>query len=160
MKQEKNAFFNSLKTLFKRMLNGRIYFSNEYVGKILLMEDGNNFQVLRNLIVENEQRLQKELAVFIVRFKLSALSLVINKRLSMMPTPFLLAKSGFCEKIWTVSEDGYFQGIYQWASEEFAETYPQSFIFKVMTKRSAEGTLSYEVILDTLLSSYVKKLIK
>lgn len=51
------------------------------------------------------------------------------------------------------------QGIYQWASEEIAEKYPQSFIFRMMTKRSAEGTLSFEVIPNTLLSEFVESLL-
>ena len=69
---------------------------------------------------------------------------------------FLIAKPGFRQKIWTVTEDGYFQGIYQWATKECAETYPDSFIFKLMTKRSAKGTLSSEVIPNTLLSELVE----
>jgi hypothetical protein len=77
----------------------------------------------------------------------------------MIPVPFLIAKPGFLQKIWSVSKDGYFQGIYQWASKEFAEKYPQSFIFKLMTKRSAEGTLFYEVIPDTFLSEFIESLL-
>jgi hypothetical protein len=73
---------------------------------------------------------------------------------------FLVFRTGFCEKIWAINEGGYFQGIYQWESKEYAEEYPGSFIFKMMTKRSAAGTLSYEIIPDTLLSNYVKKLIQ
>jgi hypothetical protein len=37
--------------------------------------------------------------------------------------------------------------------------YPQSFIFKLMTKRSAKGSLSYKVIPNSKLSHYVGKLI-
>ena len=160
MNQEKFSFFKSLKVLFARLFNGRIHFSKAYAGKTLLMEDGKNFQVIRDLKVNTKQSPEKTAAIFKVRFKFSGLPLGVNKRLSMIPAPFLMAKPGFCEKIWTVSEDGYFQGIYQWATKEFAESYPQSFIFKMMTKRSAEGTLSYEVIPDTVLTHYIKKLIK
>ena len=124
------------------------------------MEDGKKFKVIRDLRVDLMQSSENSVAVFKVIFKFSGLPLAFNKRLSIIPAPFLMAKLGFLEKIWTVSEDGYFQGIYQWTSKEFAETYPDSFIFKLMTKRSAEGTLSYEVIPDTMLSNYVNKLIK
>jgi hypothetical protein len=160
MTQEKYTFLKTLKVLFARIFSGRVHFSKAYAGKTLLMEDGKKFQVIRDLKVNPKQSPEKPVAVFKVRFKFSGLPLAVNKRLSMIPAPFLMAKSGFREKIWTVSEDGYFQGIYQWATEKFTEAYPQSFIFKVMTKRSAEGTLFYEVIPDTLLSSYVKKLIQ
>ena len=149
-----------MKRLFVRLFSGRIHFSKEYAGKVLLMEDGKKFQVIRHLKVDPKIDPEKLAAVFIVHFKFSGLSIRANKRLSMIPAPFLMAKIGFCQKIWSVSEDGYFQGIYQWASREFAETYPQSFIFKVMTKRSAPGTLSHEIISDTPLSLYVEKLIK
>ena len=160
MKAKKDSFFTSLKVLFTRLFSGRVCFSKEYFGKILSMEDGKKFQVIRDLKIDPRKKMERSAAVFKVCFKFSSLPIKINKRLSMMPTPFLLAKPGFREKIWTVSEDGYFQGIYQWATKEFAEAYPQSFIYKLMTKRSAEGTLKYEIFPDTILSHYVKKLIQ
>ena len=159
MTPQKFIFLKSFKVLFARLFSGRIHFSKAYAGKTLLMEDGKKFQVIRDLKIDPKQSKEKLVAVFKVCFKFSGLPLVVNKRLSMIPVPFLMAKPGFHEKIWTVSEDGYFQGIYQWATKEFAEIYPDSFIFKLMTKRSAEGTLSYEVIPDRVLSHYVKKLI-
>jgi hypothetical protein len=154
---KKLTFLKSLKVLFSRLFSGRIHFLKEYAGKILLMEDGKTFQVTRNLKVDPTQNTDKSMAVFKVRFKFSGLPLAVNKRLSIFPAPFLMAKPGFLQKIWTVSGDGYFQGIYQWASKEFAEAYPKSFIYKMMTKRSAQGTLSYEIIPDTELSHYIKK---
>lgn len=82
-----------------------------------------------------------------------------NKRLSMIPAPFLMGMKGFREKYWTFNEDtDYFQGIYQWESKEIAENYPGSFIFKLMTKRAASGTLSYEIIPDMVLSKYIREL--
>ncbi len=159
MNKEKFTLFKSLKVLFERLYKRRVHFPKKYLGKILLMEDGQEFQVIRHLEIDPKRSPEKSTAVFKVRFKFSGLSLRINKRLSMIPAPFLMAKPGFRQKIWTVTADGYFQGIYQWALEEFAEKYPQSFIFKLMTKRSAEGTLSSEVILDTILSEYVENLL-
>jgi hypothetical protein len=156
MNRQRVPFFTSLKTLFARLFSRRVHFSKEYAGKILLMEDGKKFQVIRDLKVDPKQSPEKSAAVFKVRFKFSGLSLAVNKRISVIPAPFLMAQPGFRRKIWCVSEDGYFQGIYQWASEEFAETYPQSFIFKVMTKRSAKDTLSYKVIPGTIMSEYVE----
>lgn len=156
MNQKNFTFFKALKLLFTRLLNRRIHFSNEYIGKILLMDDGKKFQVIRDLKVDVKQSQKKSAAVFKVRFKFSGLPLYVNKRLSMFPTPFLIAKLNFIQKIWCVSEDGCFQGIYQWASEECAESYPQSFIFKMMVKRSAENTLSYEIIPNQHLLEFVQ----
>ena len=159
MKAVKDFFFKSLKVLFTRLFNGRVCFSKEYFGKILSMEDGKKFQVIRDLKIDPKKKMERSATVFKVRFKFSGLPLFVNKRLSMFPAPFLIAKTGFRGKIWTINEEGYFQGIYQWESKEFAEKYHESFIFKLMTKRSAAGTLSYEIIPDTLLSNYVESLI-
>jgi len=50
-----------------------------------------------------------------------------------------------------------FMGLYQWESTQAANGYPDSFIFKMMRMRSAPGTLSYEVIPDTVLSQYIRE---
>ena len=112
-----------------RLFSGRVHFPKEYVGKILLMKDGKKFQVIRDLKVDPKIKLEKSAAVFKVRFKFSGLPLAVNKSLSMFPAPFLIAKPGFHEKIWMFNEEGYFQGIYQFASIEDATAYPCSFIF-------------------------------
>ena len=148
-----------MRVLFAGLIKRRIHFPKRYLGRILLMEDGQKFQVIRHLEINPENGPDKLRAVFKVRFKFSGLSLPVNKRLSMIPAPFLMAKPGFRQKIWSVSGDGYFQGIYEWASKEAAAKYPQSFIFRMMTKRSAAGTLSSEVIPDSALSDYVERLL-
>ena len=159
MKKEKLTIFSSIKTIISNLFKGRVHFPKEYVGKIFTMEDGQEFTAFRHLIVDPKKVTDTPSSVFKVRFKFSKLPIQINKRLSLFPTPFLIAKPGFSEKIWTLNKDGYFQGIYQWETKEFAESYPQSFIFKMMTKRSSAGTLSFEVIPDTLLSNYVESLL-
>jgi hypothetical protein len=156
MDQEKFTFLKSLRVLFERLLSGRVHFLKEYVGEVITMENGRQFRVIRDLKVDPKQKPEKSVAIFKVRFKFSSLPLAVNKRLSLIPAPFLMAKKGFHQKIWTVAEDGYFQGIYQWATKKFAEEYPKSFIFKMITKRSVEGTLSYEIIPDTILSEYIE----
>lgn len=141
------------------VFSGRVHFPNAHVGENLTMEDGNKFTVLRRLQVEGNNNRAQGYAVFIVRFKFKSLALKINKHLSMIPAPFLVGMEGFREKYWTFDEKtGYFQGIYQWESKEIAEKYPDSFIFKLMTKRAAAGTVSYEVIPNTELSQYIKRL--
>lgn len=160
MKKGKLTIFSSIATLISNLFRGLVHFPKEYMGKIFTMEDGQEFTAFRHLIVDPKKASNTSLAVFKVRFKFSSLPLRINKRLSLFPTPFLIAQPGFRQKIWTINDKGFFQGIYQWESKEFAEKYLESFIFKKMTKRSAEGTLSYEIIPDTVLSHYVKKLIK
>lgn len=154
--QEETSLFKSLRILFGRLLGGHVHFSKEYTGKVLTMEDGRQFEVIRDLRVDTVERSVDSVTLFIVRFKFSGLPLAVNKRISLIPAPFLVAKTGFRRKLWTVSEDGCFQGVYQWATKGFADEYPQSFIFKMMTRRSVEGTVSYEVIPDTVLSEYIE----
>jgi hypothetical protein len=79
----------------------------------------------------------------------------------MRPAPFLIGMNGFREKNWMMNEDtGYFQGVYQWESKELAEDYPNSFIFKLMAKRAAPKTVSYEIFPDTDISEYIKNRIE
>jgi hypothetical protein len=147
-------FFSTLgKTFLGNILFGNVQYSGENNGKILIMEDGKQYKIFRRLGVNVKNNTTDSLAVFKVRFKFSGLKPGTNKRLSIIPAPFLLGMKGFLEKCWMYDEEsGYFQGVYQWESREAAESYPNSFIFKLMTKRSAKGTLSYEIIPNTRLS--------
>ena len=62
----------------------------------------------------------------------------------------------FREKIWTFNEDiDFFQGIYQLESKDIAEKYPKSFVFKLMTKHAAPGTISYKIIENVELEDYI-----
>ena len=146
-----------LKTIVN-ILRGRVHFSNQYIGKTITMEDGQNFIIFRDLTVGSEDYSKPSMSVFKVRFKFKNMPASINKRLSMIPTPFLIGLSGFREKIWTMQENtGEFQGIYQWDSLESAQKYPDSLIFKIMTKRAVPDTVSIEILHNTLLSDYMQE---
>lgn len=153
-------FFISIgRIFFINIVMGRVHFPTKHIGANLKMEDGKIFTVLRRLQVDSKGEETDGYAVFKVRFKFKSLELNTNKRLSMIPAPFLMGMKGFREKYWTFNEEtDYFQGIYQWKSKEIAEKYPDSFIYKLMTKRSAPGTLSYEIIPNTDLAQYIKKI--
>ena len=145
------------RTAIGNVIYGRVHFPKEYVGEVLKFEDGQEFTVFRRLKAINRGDNSNGLAVFKVRFKFKNLKPGANKLLSMIPTPFLVGMRGFREKYWTINENtDYFQGIYQWESREMAEMYPDSFIFKLMTKRSTPGTLSYEILPNTNLSQYIE----
>jgi hypothetical protein len=144
------------RTTIGNVLRGSVHFPEEYVGDVLTMEDGQKFTVFRRLKVDGNVDKHDDLAVFKVRFKFKNLSTGANKRLSIIPAPFLMGMTGFREKNWTINEKtNDFQGIYQWTSREMAERYPDTFIFKLMTKRAAPGTVSYEIIPNTDLSEYL-----
>jgi hypothetical protein len=146
-----------IKTI-SNILRGCVHFSNQYIGKTITMEDGQKFIIFRDLIVGSGDYSKPSVSVFKVRFKFKSMPASINKRLSMIPAPFLIGLSGFREKIWTMQEiTGEFQGIYQWDSLESARKYPDSFIFKVMTKRAKPDTVSIEMLPNTLLSDYMRE---
>jgi len=70
-----------------------------------------------------------------------------------------MGMKGFREKDWTINENtNEFQGIYQWSNKDRAVQYPETLIFKLMTKRAAKGTLSYKIILNTEISEYLSTL--
>jgi hypothetical protein len=147
-------------TFVVNILSGKVSFPDENVGKTLTMEDGEKFVILRRLKVSDKDEGIDGAAVFKVRFKFKGLELETNKKLSMIPAPFLMGMKGFHEKYWTFNENtGYFQGIYQWETKKIAESYPDSFIYGLMTKRAKKGTLSYEIMPGTDLSEYINKLL-
>jgi hypothetical protein len=146
-------------TFVLNIFSGRVHFPGKYIGQNLTMEDGKQYVVFRRLQISDKHHTDSDLSVFKVQFRFKNLKPSINKRLSMIPAPFLIGMKGFREKYWTFNEkSGFFQGIYQWESRELAESYPNSFIYKLMTKRSAKGTLSYEIMPKTDLSQYIEKL--
>ena len=146
--------------LIFNIVSGRVHSPQKYVGSNLTMEDNTMFTVLRRIQVEGENTNSNEYAVFIVRFKFKNLKFETNKHLSNIPTPFLINMKGFREKIWTFNKDtDFFQGIYQWESKEIAEKYPESFVFNLMIKRAAPGTVSYKIIQNTDLAEYIKRLV-
>jgi hypothetical protein len=153
-----SKFTNSLKIIATHIFRGKVSLPKQYLGRAIIIDD-QEYSIFRCLRVDS-QKAGNSAAVFRVKFEFRNLPVVMNKSLSMIPVPFLIGLSGFREKYWTISEDGYFQGIYQWKSEEAAKNYPESFIFKLMTKRAAPGTVNYEVIPDTELSDYIERYFK
>ena len=146
--------------LIFNIFSGRVHSPDEYIGSILTMEDSTKFTILRRIQVRENKTNTNVYAVFIVRFKFKNFKFETNKRLSIIPKPFLINMEGFREKIWAFNEDSdFFQGIYQWESKELAEIYPKSFVFNLMTKRATPGTVSYKIIENTELEKYIRGLL-
>jgi hypothetical protein len=82
-----------------------------------------------------------------VRFRFANLSARTNKRLSLMPAPFIAAQPGFRSKTWMLGRNTeMFQGLYEWDSVADAEAYATSFPLRIMKKRATPGSVSYEVV--------------
>ena len=145
------------KTAIYNLFTGKAHLPKEHIGDVLVMDDKQPFEIFRHLKVDSKADDKSNSAVFIVRFKFKNFSIDKNKKLSIIPTPFLTGIKGFRAKFWTINKKtNTFQGIYQWSSKETAEKYPDTFIFKLMTKRATPGTVSYEILPKTGISEFIK----
>jgi hypothetical protein len=145
------------RNIISNLLNGRVHFPEDYVGKVIEMKEGENYRIFRRLQIDAKSENHNDKTIFKVKFRFRNLSLETNKRLSIIPAPFLMGMKGFREKIWTINEKtNEFQGIYQWSSRETAGRYPETFIFRLMTKRAAPGTVSYEILPGADIVEYIK----
>lgn len=142
-----NPFLSFLNTLVYA-LRGRLHFPKGRIGEVLTMEDGQEFTIFREVIVDPSQTQPNELgATFRVRFHVAHMSPMLNKLFSLLPIPFFVGLPGFRSKIWTLNEaTGDFQGIYEWDTLQDAENYAKSFAMKFMTLRSVRGSISHEII--------------
>ena len=70
-----------------------------------------------------------------------------NKRLSLVPAPFIVAQPGFRSKAWMLGRDtGMFQGVYEWDSVEDAKAYWKSFPMSLRKRRSVPGSVWHEIV--------------
>jgi hypothetical protein len=141
------------------VLRGRIHFSKEYVGKNLRMDDGQAFTIFRHVTLDGGKcNSETTSTVFIVRFTFAKLSQQANRITSLIPIPLIVGFPGFREKIWMVNEEtGYWQGVYQWESEQAVEDYQRSFVLGIMNRRSIQESLSYTTLPNTRLSEYMER---
>jgi hypothetical protein len=128
------------------LITGRVHFPKDQIGTII--NENEDFIVLRKVVLDT-QGLQpiKPKAIFKVYFHFARFSLDVNKKLSLIPIPFIIAQPGFISKTWLFGKDtGMFQGKYEWASIEDAEHYWISFPLKLMKSRAEQNTLKHEII--------------
>ena len=156
-----NPVFSFLKTLWYA-LRGYIHFPKSLNNQTLVMEDGHKFTVFRQVVIGSSSDIPKEPGTILkVRFHLSGMTPQKNKSFSCIPMPFFIGLPGFRSKFWTLNEsNGYFQGIYQWKTLEYAKKYTKSFAFRFMTKRSTPDSVSYKIIPNKSMKEYIDILTK
>ena len=130
------------------LLSGRLHFPRDRIGETLTMEDGQEFVIFRQAIVDpGKDQPEKPGAVFRVRFRVAHMSPERNKLFSLLPIPFFIGLLGFRSKLWTLNEaNGDFQGIYEWDTARDAQNYANSFAMRFMTKRSVPRSIFHEVL--------------
>ena len=134
-------------------LSGRLHFPRDRIGETLTMENGQEFTIFRQVIVDPGKGQPEEPgAVFRVRFRVANMSPEQNKRFSLLPIPFFVGLPGFRSKLWTLNAaSGLFQGIYEWDTIQDVQNYANSFAMRFMTRRSVPGSVSHQVIPRELL---------
>jgi hypothetical protein len=142
-----------------RLLARRIRFPKNIVGKLLKMEDGEEYFVFSDVeVASSKSHPPESMAMLRVRFKFDRYSDPLCRRLFLIFTPIITGMPGFQRKIWSFcKESGYYQGIYQFDSMELAERYRKSYIIWIMEKRSVPGSISCELLPDSLIEDYLSR---
>ena len=146
-----NPFLSFLRTL-SYVIGGRLHFSQGRIGEVVTMEDGQEFVIFRQAIVDPSQNQPEEPgATLRVRFHVAHMSPKQNKLFSLLPIPFFVGLPGFRSKLWMLNEaSGDCQGIYEWDTVEDAKNYASSFAMKFMTIQSVPGSVSYEITPESI----------
>jgi len=125
---------------------GYIHFPKEQNGSTIKEEE--DFIIFRKVVLGLKEKQHFNQGVVLkVFFRFKRFSLNINKILSLIPIPFIIAQRGFRSKTWLFGKQtGTFHGLYEWDNAENAEQYLNSFPLKLMKRRSVPDTLKYEII--------------
>ena len=136
-----------------RLAIGKLRFNDLYLDKTVLMKENSECKIFRHITFKNAQR-DTLSTVFIVSFKFARLSHKTNKKASIIPMLLITGFPGFIKKIYAVNtENGYWQGMYQWKSLKHLEEYKKSFVFRIMNKRAIPGSIiSFEIENENLIN--------
>ena len=140
-----------------RLLSGRIRFPKDRIGKLLVMENGEEYSIFSDVQVTSSNSLSAESrTVLKVRFKFDRYPDAVNRRIFLIFTPLITGMPGFQRKIWTFCEkSSNYLGIYQFESMELAEEYKASLVMWIIEKRCVPGSISYELLSDTSIEDYL-----
>lgn len=127
-------------------MRGRVHFPEDCIGDVSPGRD-EAFVAFRKMVLDppHEESAAPQ-ALFKVRFHFTRLSAAANKRLSLIPAPFIAAQPGFRSKTWMLGQEtGMFQGLYEWRSVQDAEAYWTSFPMRLMKRRAVPESLWHEI---------------
>lgn len=127
------------------LISGRLRLSKTCVGQIIRMEDGEQYRVFRHIHIYPETD-HVAPVTFILRFKFSRFSHHANRNISIIPMLLITGFPGFHAKMYGVNTDnGYWQGMYQWKSEQALEDYKRSFVYRMMNRRAVDDSISSQI---------------
>ena len=135
------------------LLTGRLHVRTDRIGEVVKRPGEEDFVIFRQVFVDapgagdgSSDGSAAPEATFKVCFHFKSFSPRVNKVLSLIPIPFIVAQPGFRSKTWMLGrETGMFQGFYEWATREDAERYWTSFPLKLMKKRAVADSLTHSV---------------
>ena len=127
-------------------LKGNVHFPKDQNGSIINEEE--DFLVFRKVVVSQKRKSPVNPYVYLkVFFRFKRFSFRINRILSLIPIPLIIAQPGFRSKTWMTGKDtGTFYGLYEWENIENAKQYLDSLPLNMMKKRAIPNTLKCEVI--------------
>lgn len=127
-------------------IKGYVHFLKDQNGSI--MKDKEDFIIFRKVAVYPKHKQYTSPTIILkVFFQFKRFSLKINKILSLIPIPFIIAQKGFRSKTWMFGKDtGIFHGLYEWDTIDDAKQYLDSLPLKLMKKRAIPDTLLFEII--------------
>jgi hypothetical protein len=131
----------------QHVLIGRIHFPINRIGQKIVLDDGLEWVIFREVIIDPSSEQTKEPgAIFRARFHIKGMSHVQNVRFSRLLIPFFAGLPGFRSKLWLYNaETGDSSGYYQWDTVQDAEKYKNSFAAQFMTGRSEAGSVSFTI---------------
>ena len=135
------------------LLAGRMHFRRDRIGEVVERPGEEDFVIFRQVFVDAPRASAGAGAVstasgaaFKICFHFKRFSPRVNRVLSLIPIPFIVAQPGFRSKTWMLGrETGMFQGSYEWATREDAERYWTSFPLNLMKKRAVPESLVHSI---------------
>ncbi|MFC2069497.1 hypothetical protein ACFLTP_10925 [Chloroflexota bacterium] len=136
----------SLLITISYVITGRLHFAKDRISDLITMDDGQEYIVFRQVIVDPKRDgAKKPGAILRISFNFAHGSPKQNKLLSLIPIPFIAGLPGYRSKTWALQKDsGGFLGIYEWDTIQDAEIYKKSFAIKLMTKRAIPGSVVFK----------------
>ena len=122
-------------------LKGNVHFPKDQNGSTINEEE--EFLIFRKVVVSHRGKSPVNPYVILkVFFRFKRFSFKINRILSLIPIPFIIAQPGFKSKTWMTGKDtGTFHGLYEWENIENAKQYLDSLPLNMMKKRAIPKTL-------------------
>ncbi len=127
------------------ILTGRVHFPQNRVGEKVTGEDGQEFTVFRQVVVDpGKGQPAQPGALLTLRFKVTNMTPGVNRFYSVLPLLLYMGDKGFRSKLFTINGD-LCQSIYEWDTVKDAENYLQSIALKTILLRSVTGSFAYSI---------------